>query len=610
MSITKMRGCFSTLGPPVAILIGIVLVVGFLMTSNRGNQAQETQRLGDEAVTYDGTAVYQAELLKRVDLVKSQRVQEKSSSDQLPELSPYEMLNAYEETAAGALQQLAIQSLLKKEGIEVDEDEIEAWAADFAERQVQDLRGRADMQKQIGVLMAEQKLNEEKKKDPKSPAAKKAEQDLEQARKQNTDELIRQALAGATPEQYKQRIVQEYASAAANDPTAKREILLQIGLERLQNKYMSRVDTSDQAVKNSYDKFTYQQIQFSGPDAKQKAETVRAKIEAGMDFKEAAQQFSELKDPSGKVTVQPPAADRLQIETNPATAPIAALKPGQTSEVIEVPGSAWLYKLIEVKPAAPADFDKQKPTRAQTMRTQQAAANLSAAIENATRQAEQDAQWKDEGWKLAYDFRELRSGEKGRALQGPANKQERVQAYKDAAQKTQTIQTAAPEIPALVRFAALNQLQVELPDEKDNMKQDLLEAYAQAAQIAPTSALRIELAQLYLAENMAEQALETLTDAAQAAYPPGPKTQPIIEKIQALAVKAANFAPPGSKKVETLQNELKQWHEDQAEIKRQEEEQKKFEEEEQKKADEEEKAKANQSPKAKGPAGSPSSQPR
>jgi hypothetical protein len=587
LSITKFRGCFSAAGPPVAILIGVVLVVGFLYNRNGSNRpdASDVRRLGEPAFKVDGFEIYDSELGSYVQQARQQAIDSKRQASGPVELSPSETLRLYQTALQRGLY-LGLESVIaRKQGIEATEEDVRKSAEESARKSIEQVRSEAEMQQKMYTSIYQSQLDAEKKKDPKSPRIKELEAKLAEIAKQTPDQVLAQRLQGMTPDQYVQRVMQE-VEKAMQDPYQRRVQIGVVSYELVRAKYAQAVDTSDKALRDSYDKFTLQEITLTGDDAKTKAEAVLAKIKGGMDFAEAARQFTTRKTPDGKPDISNTFRARFDLMSQAALEPILSLKKGEISGVIEMAGAASLYKLVDIQPDVPKDFDKQKQQRAETMRTTLASAKLAAELEAARKAAAATVEWKDEAWKLAFDWFDLQEGDKGKELLGVQNKPKRVEALKSILERSKSTVGSVADIPPLVRYAALNQLDVEDPAGREARKADLLETYGLLVDIVASTQFRISYVEMLLGSGKGDEALKQLYENVLSAFPPSATTAPIIAEVERYLTKAANYASKDSKTLADIQKELEQWHKDdeeqKAQAKKDEDERKKLEEEQRK----------------------------
>lgn len=573
MSITKLRGCFSSwFAPLIAVVIGVILVVGFLSMNAGGRGGQNTAAAplnqGKVAFKYENQPIYVSELVKAEQNAKQQKIQSKSQQGQLPELGPTDLLEGYEQAVTTGISTAIVEKLVKREGIKVSEDDIPAFIQSEMQSQLNQARSQAQMNVQFQVMMAQSTYDAAKKKDPNSKETKDAAAKLDEAKKMSPEQYFIKQLGGKTPEQIIEQSQTEVKQRIETEPGFKEQLLRQMALQSLMKKIGQSVDTSDQSLKSSYDKLTFQQIILPS-DSKAKADEVYKKIKSGMDFKEAAKQFSTAKDAKGQPIIEGPPIDRLTAMSAKNYAPLTTAKAGDVTPPYEDAAQLILYKLVSVKPDVPKDFDKNKAQRAETMRTQLVNYKLQQIMDAEQKNIATKLTWSDEGWRLIFDLFDLRRGDKFKALQGAENKQKRIAAYKDLLERSKSVVADNPEVPALVRYFAVNQLDVEMPPgpEKEKLKAEQLVIYAQVVDIIPSTDLRLQFVQMLMDENKGDEALTQLNEVVRASFPAGPRTEPLVKRVQELLPKASNLATKGSPKIEEVQKQLKQWHEEDAQRK-------------------------------------------
>ncbi|MGI8922719.1 MAG: SurA N-terminal domain-containing protein [Fimbriimonadales bacterium] len=565
MSITKLRGCFSYAGPPVAILVGLVLIVGFLWQGQQGdgavNQASGAA-MGPPAFTLDGYSIHQGEIRNAVEAQRKQLTMQKTQAGQLPELTPAESLGLYTQAASGALDQAVTMVLAKKQGIVVSDEELSNWVLQMEKDQIAGSQQTFDMIKQFQVSAAQQRLDAAKKKDANSAETKEATKALDEVTKITFEENFKGQSGGLTPDQYVASLT-ETLPKRLGDPLFRRAAEAGAAHAELTAKYAERVDASDGALKMTYDKFVYHQIGITEAGAEAKAAEVLKKIREGMDFKEAARQFTDLKDAKGNANLDEVTQPRFDLMSNADYAGLLMLKPGEVSDVATIGESAYIYKLSQVKPDVPKDFDKLKQERAKTLKQRVSQAEVAKATEAATEAAKKNVVWKDPAWKLVADYAQFQQS-------GGLTKAEKLKTLKDFLTRSKGVTTDSPDIPVLVRYAVINQLDVELPegDEKKKLKADLLDSYSLVIDIAPSTDLRFQYVEELIRAGQGDKALEILLDNAQAAAPPGPQTAPIIARVEELLPRAANLATKGTDVVDQVQKEITGWRTEEAESKK------------------------------------------
>jgi hypothetical protein len=142
---------------------------------------------------------------------------------------------------------------------------------------------------------------------------------------------------------------------------------------------------------------------------------------------------------------------------------------------------------------------------------------------------------------------------------------------------SQDITSLFPDMAPIVRFAAINLLQVEVkdPEKKKKLDEQLLDTYDRVVEIAPSIELRFQYANALIAAGKGDRALELLLDNVMGATPASDQTEPIVKRVEELLPKAANLATKGNTVVAQVQEEVKLWRQEVEDRKKEEEELKK-----------------------------------
>ena len=329
---------------------------------------------------------------------------------------------------------------------------------------------------------------------------------------------------------------------------------------------------------------------LSGDNAKSKADEVLTKINGGLDFDQAAKQFSQLKKPDGSVQLDTTIETRIDMIGNELREPILDLKVNEVSEVVEQAGAAYIYKLVAIRPDVPENFADGKEQRIAQLRTQQVTARLNEEIIALVGESGEKVNWVDEGLKLLSDY------------MNTAGETDQVAALEEIVTKTEeSPQTVFPEIATLVKYAAVNQLQVEVKDpaKKKELEAKMLEAYEQVLEVAPSIDVRFQYITALIPAGQGDKGLELLLDNAISASTLGEKGEPIMTRVEQLLPKVSNQATKGNETIGEIQEEIKRWRDDLAERKKEAEAEKKriAEEEAELKKTEAEKRNTGEQPK-------------
>jgi len=577
------------LGTPVLLIVAVLLVVGFLNTPQGCSKepslgAAAAAELKDPILTVGESKAYASEAATVIENLKNQAIQQAVQSGGVPELSPYQYLSIYSEAAGNMMQQAAVYELGRLQGIEVSEQDMRDLLLKMGDDVVAGQRQQFELFQsfQIGQLSSDvEKLKKDKAK-PEDITAK--EKQLADLKAQTFDQAFLQQ-QGVSVSDFANKQAEEIESRAKKNAAVARSIEATTIQQKLIDKYRADVDTSDTALKASYDKIIYKQIMISGESAPSKAKEVLTKIRGGLDFDQAAKQFSMLKKPDGSVQLDSTTETRIDMMGDPQKSTILNLKDGEVSDVATSAGVSYIYKVVAVKPDVPKEFQAGKQERATMLSQQLANAKLNQEIQNLTGEKGEKVKWSDDGFKLLLDY------------MSAVGADDKVARLESIVSDSQDVTSLFADIAPIVRFAAINLLQVEVKDaaKKKQLEEQLLETYDRVAEIAPSIELRFQYANALIAAGKGDRALDLLLDNVMGATPASEQTRPIVERIEALLPKAANLATKGSPVVAQIQEEVKLWRQELADRKKEEEELKKqnaAEEAELKRKEAEEKANA------------------
>jgi len=550
----------------VVIVVGAVLLIGFLMIRDPSGgtdfSALEQAKLGKAMLNVAGEDVFEGTLRDGVSAYLQQALRQKSEAKEVPETTPTEHLTYYANALSASIGEAVLKSIIKKEGLSVDDDDIIAFLVKGQEGAIAEQRSQFDVVKNIRTQMAETAYEDAKKKDAGSKDTKDKLKALEDIRKSSFEGEFKQQNGGLTPQQAIDSL-KERAPEVLSDPQNRRAYELQALLDQLRAKLSAKVDTSDEAIKKTYDKIVYQQIALTS-GGKAKGDEVLKKIRAGMSFKDAAVQFTSLKDATGKPMVNDVTQVRNELQSLEGFKTLLTMKPGEVSEVQMVQKTAYILKLIEVKPDVPKDFDTAKKQRAKQLQDAYSQEALTKLVEDTKAAAVKSVRWNDDGWKLVFDWDELRNGDKSKELDGAENKQKRIAAYKEIVARSKETVSNATDIAPLVRYAALQQLDIEINGgvEEADIRKQLSEATEEMVLLFPSTQLRSQLITQYLDEKNGDKALEQLLEIAKSAFPAGPRTESLVLQVEKQLPRAANLASKDNKLIGDIQKELQLWREE------------------------------------------------
>ena len=551
------------------LIVAVLLVVGFLYTpqgcgSGGSMSAAADAELTQPVLSVGESKVYAAEALKVIDNMRTSAMQEAAQRPGNSELSPFEILSVYMQAASSLARQGAVMELGRQQGIEIDEDQMHNVLVQMNEDTLSQQKQQFEMMQALQLGPMEAQI--EKLKKDKAPAAKiaEAEKALNDAKALTFDKVF-QEQTGQDPQTYVNAQVEQIEKSAAADPVVARGITASAIQTELTNRYSQGIDTSEAVLKASYDKLVYKQIMISGEKAETKAAEVLSKIKAGLDFDQAAKQFSMLKKPDGTSNLDSTTETRMDILGDELRGVLTDMKAGDVSEIVKFGGSAYIYKLVAVRPAAPADFATVKAQRTQMLQQKQVTAKFNKAIVDLIGPTGEKVKWIDGGLQLLADYMNTNTAT------------EQVPVLEKILEQAQNVTSAFTDIAPLVRFAAIGQLQVEVDDaaKKKELDQKMLTAYEDAVTIAPSTDLRFQYINALLNAGNGDRALELLLDNAVGATPVSDATLPVISRVEALLPKVANKATKDNKLIAEIQEEVKRWREDLATRKKEEEDEKK-----------------------------------
>ena len=560
------------MGLPVLVVIAIGLVVGFLAPGGcpgSGGGGSMRSAAGAEftspVLAVGESQIYALEAQRVIENLRGQAMEQAASREGAPELTPYEFLSMYMQAMSSLARQAAVLELGRQQGIEVDDDAMRSVIVQMNEDMVSQQRQQFDIMQAIQIGPMEAQI--EKLKKDKAPADQiaNAEKALAEAKAMTFEKQFQQQ-TNMAPQAYVESQTDQIIQSAAGDPVIARSIEATAIQSALNDKYQQGVDTSDTALRGSYDKIVFKQIMLTGDNAEQKAGEVLTKIKGGLDFDQAAKQFSMLKKPDGSVQLDTTIETRIDMLGNDLRSPILGLKVNEVSEVVESAGAAYIYKLVAIRPDVPENFETSKQQRLEQLRAQLVTSKVNEAIMGLVGESGEKVNWLDPGLGLLNEY------------MNTSGKPDQVAVLEGVLQRAEDPgNTVFPDIAPLVKFSVINQLQVEVKDatKKKELEAKLLSAYADVITVAPSIDLRFQYINALIPAGEGDRALELLLDNAIAASTLGEGAEPVMTRVEQLLPKVSNQATKGSETIGQIQEEIKQWRDDIAERKKEEEEEKK-----------------------------------
>lgn len=590
MSITKIRNQFASCGLVAAGLLAIGLILGLVITGGTPDQRQAVA--GPPAFIVNGITIPETTVAAAVQTIQLQMIEERrQAGGNATDIGPYDIVNANSRAVDSSIAAGVIISIANRQGIKTDAETVEKWLPEAAAEEVNNQYKQFIQQREFQTMLEEFQLNSVKEQHGEDSEQYKQALAAFNQRKALSDEKFFEQATGQSLADMRKSAVELYQRSLRENPARLVSFQADLAQQKLAKKYEAELDTSDEALKRSYDKYTFQQIFFEvgkSENPKDRAQEVLTKIRAGMDFSEAIDQFSDLKPPEGD---QKPSEfaqqtqERFSIEVASTYKAILDLKPGEVSEVIELPTGASIYKLIKVEPAVPADFEAQKAKRASDMKQVYATSKLMELLTNERKVAK--IEWKNSAYRLLYEYDEIMqtTGLRYAEFAGAQNQAKKIEELRRIFDELHDVSADSPELVACLRFVCFNQIDTLTaagPD-KDRLNEERLGVYADAVNYVNSIEFKFEYINVLIAAKMGDEALRQLLDIATNATIYSPETFPNVERVQNLLPTVANLASPNSPLIEQIQSEL-------AIAKENAEEAKKFEEEERKAQEEAEQA--------------------
>lgn len=316
MSLVRMRKTMHDKLPTIMLLLALVFAVGWIglvLGSGRNGAVKDTPQSGVIA-TVNGQKIDREEFETRV-------------RTQLEQQNKQHAISAFEESQMrGQILDSMIDRILRmdaaeQEGVRVSRGDLREKTDQYVDGQIAQLRAR--------VL---------------------------QGSKDTSDKALDAVLSrnGTSVAKLKDQI------RSSVDPEMIRE---QATMEKLVKQLQAKVDTSDKAVRESYDEVRFSQISITAQgrsmdQAQSRAQQVSDKIKGGEDFAAAAKEFSD--DPykvkggdrgffARKAYLDKDLADK-----------VFAMQPGQVSDPIKLPQGFMIVKLDQKRSALPPDYSDPK----------------------------------------------------------------------------------------------------------------------------------------------------------------------------------------------------------------------------------------------------------
>ncbi|MEM4409626.1 MAG: peptidylprolyl isomerase, partial [Candidatus Caldarchaeum sp.] len=399
-----------------------------------------------------------------------------------------------------------------------------------------------------------------KEKGEQSEEYKKALASIEELKKKTIEQAFHDVF-GMTPDAFRSRLEEE-KQAILQSQVRRHMVLGEMARDKVLEAFKKKVDTSDKALRESYEQFTYQQLLISSskhPDPFKKAQQVLQEIKNGLPFEKAVAKYSdreplrgEKKEASGMST-----DDRLTILSTENLKFLLGMKPGDISDVVRLDIGAAIYKLVKRETKLPQNFETARAFRITQMQQLLGDQALRTTLSDKKRNAK--IAWSEDALRLVYEFDDLIAGELSQKLAGPAHQHERVKILRkimDDAKKS----PGDPHLLALVRYACFNQLIAEAPNEevRSTLQKERLSLYEEIAQEIAYLPFKMEYIGLLLDAKRAEEAIAQIEDVATfLSY--DEQNEPTVNQLGQYLDRAEPLAPASKQTIARIRKELEEW---------------------------------------------------
>lgn len=546
-----------------------------------------TGDFGPVAFKMDGVSIYQVTIDSNARATQMRIIEEKRQDpNSTGEVGPAEIVSSFSQAVDTSINAAALLSIAAKEGIELGPDEINDWVPAAADRMVEEQVANTAQNREIQVRMADIQLEQLKKEKGETSEEYLAAQRRIDEMKGLSDVRFFETVSGQKIPELKQQILALYRQAM-NERGQYQSLQAEMAADQIRRKWERAVDTSDAALKKSYDKVTYQQIYFeagTSGDAKARAAEALEKIRGGMDFKAAIDEYSDMRPSDSNMKpseVAEQTLDRYAIEAAGSYKVVLDLEPGGVSDVVELPTGAAVYKLVKIEPGVPEDFEAQKAKRANDIRTAAVAGRINDGIEQTRKTAK--IEWESEAFRLLHEYDQIvnPTGARHAEFAGAENQTKRLMEFRTIFEALREAEANSPDLVASLRYVCFEQIDSLTPagPDKDQLNEERLQVYADVASFISSSEFKFQYLNVLLAAKMGDQALEQLLDIATNATLYNPSTFPNVEKVEALLPRAIEVATPNSPVIDQVKAEIELAKQNAEEAKKLEEEEKRLQEE-------------------------------
>lgn len=552
MSISNFQDKFikGGCGPAVLIFCAAVMFGGMFYSCSQANLQQHPNSLANQnpGITVAGTSL------------PAFYVQEKVESQMrqiLPMLAAQPTMNTPEKEAEfygqaidSVSNEAVYVALAQKNGADLSDEGLKKIAAAQVEEQIASAREQAVASKKLKENATDKEWEDFFQKEYKRSLADVRKTSAEGLQKQLTEPGMRQG------------VVIALAQAALN--------------QALEAKFKM----TDDEVRRANESVTYKRIVFKsevpGKPAAERAEAALKAIQGGLKFETAIDRYSnELPVMNKKLSESTQSASGAQTMSDPQFAPLATLKAGEVSGIVDVPEGKAIYKVVSRSPA-PADFDKKK----ETYRKSAVSARVQAEIAKQTKElkdAPNGVKIDMPSYALAFQFLRLNQG----GIVDPAKANA---LYEEAGKVFQKGTDTNIRLAALVRYGALMLTQADPTVTPEAFRKKQIEAMRAILESGGNFDLRMRLVDLLLLEKDNEAASQELLNARRDITTFDDAALDQVRRVSAKRLQMKNEKTLTAEAEKEILEEQTRWQKDKEETDRIAAEQKKEQEAEAKKA--------------------------
>lgn len=303
---------------------------------------------------------------------------------------------------------------------------------------------------------------------------------------------------------------------ALADPKQAADVRISLARMALIQSMMAQEKLSDEDLKKTFETVSYKKILLKsgmpGGTPEDRAKSVLTALKGGLKFEAAMDKYSnEIPPPGKKLSATPVQTIGGQALANdPTLAPLATLGVGQNSEAVTVPEGVAIYHVVSRDPNLPKDF----ATNIETYRKDAVRQRVEADVQKKLEEFEKQPgllTFNSPGFEAIYAYAQTGASPFGGTFD--QKKMEEVAAKAKAALNKN--EGYDREAAALAYYSALDSLYNQPGADQKKLRAEKIESVNALLESNENFRLRMDLVDLYLAENDTEKAFDQLTEAAQ-----------------------------------------------------------------------------------------------